>query len=133
MRNSQKPLKVLTDAGLNMFVDTVKLREMPLPIVDIDMEKLIWHFDMPVWEKDGTDDWNLTPWEVIRKEKGSMGHQKRIVAVDTSHPIVVTDYKSKYVILDGVHRLVKMYMNGEKKIKAKIIPTEYLSHKEFQT
>ena len=97
------------------------------------MEKLIWHFDMPVWEKDGTDDWNLTPWEVIRKEKGSMGHQKRIVAVDTSHPIVVTDYKSKYVILDGVHRLVKMYMNGEKKIKAKIIPTEYLSHKEFQT
>jgi len=133
MIDSKQPPRALTDVGLSMFVDTVKLRELPLPVVEIEMEKLIWHFEMPVWEKDGTDDWNLTPWEVIRKEKGSAGHQKRVAEADTSHPIVVTDYKSKYVILDGVHRLVKMYMNGEKKIKAKIIPEEYLSRKEYQT
>jgi hypothetical protein len=47
------PPSILTDVGLNMFVDTAKLRELPLPIIDIDIEELIWHFDMPVWSKDG--------------------------------------------------------------------------------
>ena len=133
MDKSKLPPRILTDVGLNMFVDTVKLRQLELPIVEIETDKLIWHFDMPVWEKDGTDDWNLTPWEVIKKQPGSAGHLKRVEDADINHPIVVTNYKSRYVVLDGVHRLVKIYMRGDKKIKAKIIPTEYLSRKEFQT
>jgi hypothetical protein len=130
---SKQPPRILTDAGLSMFVDTVKLRELPLPIIDIDMEKLIWHFDMPVWEKDGMDDWNLTPWEVIKRENGSAGHQKRAEKADLNYPVVATEYNKRLVLLDGVHRLVKAYLKGEKKIKVKIIPTEYLTLKEFQT
>ncbi len=126
------PPKILTDAGLSMFVDTVKLRELPLPIEEVNIKDLLWHFDMPIWSKDGTDDWNLTPREVIRKENGSQGHQKRIEAADTSHPLVVTNYNSRFVILDGVHRLVKLYLEGSDKVKTKIIPTEYLSLSEYQ-
>jgi len=132
MKN-QKPPSILTDVGLSMFVDTAKLRELPLPVEDFPIEKLLWHFDMPVWEKDGTDDWNLTPWEVIRGEDGTLVHQKRMQEADTSYPVVITDYKSKFVILDGVHRLAKSYMEGKKIIKAKVIPTEYLSLEEFQS
>lgn len=128
----QQPPRILTDVGLSMFVNTVKLRKLPLPIVNIDIKKLIWHFDMPVWEKDKTDDWNLTPWEVIRKKKGTAGHQKRVQKTELKYPIVVTRYRSKYVVLDGVHRLVKAYMNDEKKMKAKIIPRKHLLLKEFQ-
>ena len=131
--NKKEPPKILTDAGLSMFVDTVKLRELPLPIVEIDLKKLLWHFDMPVWDKDETDDWNLTPWEVIRKEKGTTAHQKKIEEADISHPIVITEKNDRYVILDGVHRLVKIFMSGGKTIKAKIIPKEYLNRKEFLT
>lgn len=127
------PPKLLTDAGLSMFVDTVKLRELPLPVEEIDMQDLLWHFDMPVWAKDGTDDWNLTPWEVIKKEKGSEGHQKIVEAADTIYPLIVTKYNSRLVILDGVHRLVKLYIQGEKQVKVKIIPVEYLSLREYQS
>ncbi len=130
-KNHKHPPKILTDAGLSMFVDTVKLRELPLPIVDIDIEKLIWHFDMPVWEKDGTDDWNCTPREVINKEPRILTHQTRVEAADTNHPIVVTEYNGRYVILDGVHRLAKVFMGGGKTMRAKIIPAEYLARKEF--
>ena len=129
----KKPPHILTDAGLNMFVNTVMLREVALPIIEIDIENLVWHFDMPVWAKDGTDDWNLTPLEVINKGTGTSVHQKRVVDADTTYPIIVTDYRSRLVILDGVHRLVKVYMGREKKIKAKIIPMEYLFRSEFQT
>lgn len=129
----KKPPKILTDVGLNMFVDTVKLRNLPIPITDVSLEKLQWHFDMPVWDKDGTDDWNLTPKQVMEKAEGTSTHQKRVHDADTTHPIIVTEYKSRLVILDGVHRLVKVYSNSGKTIKAKIIPAEYLSRKEFQT
>lgn len=127
------PPKVLTDVGLNMFVDTVKLGELSLPVIDLDIEKLVWHFDMPVWHKDGTDNWNLTPWEVIGRVEGSAAHQERVKLADVTYPILVADYKSRLVILDGVHRLVKVYQNNGKTIKAKVVPAEYLSRKEFQT
>ena len=127
------PPKHITDAGLNMYVDTVKLRELPLPIVEIPIANLLWHFDMPVWAKDGTEDWNLSPRDVLEQKEGSKGHYERMQKADISHPLVVTDYNGRLVILDGVHRLLKMYIDGAESIRAKIIPSEYLSRKELQT
>lgn len=127
------PPAILTDVGLNMFVDTIKLRELPLSVINVNIEKLLWHFDMPVWNKDGTDDWNLTPQEVVDKVPGTLVHQKRISQADETFPILLTEYKSKLVILDGIHRLVKIYTSGSTTIKAKLVPAIYLSNKEFQT
>ncbi len=132
MENHQPP-KSITDVGLNMFVDTIKLRELPLPVVEVPLKKLIWHFDMPVWAKDDTDDWNLTPWDVINNKPGSTIHRQRMDEADLSYPIILTEYKSRLVALDGVHRLVKAYLQNQKKISAKIIPSEFLSMKEYQS
>lgn len=131
--NNHTPPTILTDMGLNMYVDTVKLRELPLPIVDMHIQDLIWHFDMSVWAKDGTDEWNLTPWDVIRGVEGSTNHKNRTAEADPQYPILVTNYKSRYVILDGVHRLTKIYLQGKDSIRAKMIPAEYLSRKDYQT
>ena len=39
-QNSLKePPHILTEVGLNMFVDTVKLRELPLLVVETNIEK----------------------------------------------------------------------------------------------
>lgn len=129
----KRPPQKLTRVGLNMFVNTVKLRKLPLPIVTVSIKKLLWHFDMPVWEKDGTDDWNLTPWEVIEKKKYSQDHRKIVRNANARYPIVVTRYKSELVILDGEHRLVKVYERGNTTIKAKIIPAKYLKMREFKS
>lgn len=131
--SDKQPPRLLTDAGLNMYVDTLKLSELPLPVEDIKLEELLWHFDMPVWNQDGTDDWNLTPQEVIDKKPRTATHQKRVQEADTAFPIVVTRFKSKLVVLDGVHRLVKVYLTGGKIIKAKVIPASYLEKDEFKT
>jgi hypothetical protein len=88
---------------------------------------------LPVWAKDGTDDWNLTPWDVINNKPGSTIHRQRMDAADLGYPIVLTEYKSRLVALDGVHRLVKAYLQNQKKISAKIIPSEFLSIKEYQS
>lgn len=133
MKHNKQPPDSITDAGLNMYVDTIKLSLLDLPVQDIDLSKLIWHFEMPVWSRDDSDDWNLTPQEVIDRKSKTTVHQERIKNADTAYPILVTDYKSRLVILDGVHRLAKVYIAGSNTIKAKIIPTAYLSMSEYQT
>ena len=122
---SKRP-KVLTDAGYEIYCDTVKLRELDTPIVDFEIEKLLWNFDLPLWEKDGTDDWNLTPREVINKIPESTTHQQRVVKSDLQFPILLTQKNGKYLVIDGVHRLVKAFEAGHKTIKAKIFTTEQI-------
>lgn len=131
--NDKHPPQSLTDVGLNMYVDTFKLSNLPFHVAEIKLEDLLWHLDMPVWSKDGTDDWNLTPQEVIDKEPLTMTHQKRVEDADITYPIVITKLNSRLVILDGIHRLVKVYLAGNNTIKAKVIPASYLEKDEFKT
>ena len=113
--------KILTDAGYEIYCDTKKIGALGLPIIDFEINKLIWNFDLPFWEKDGTDDWNLTLWNVINKINGSTSHQKRVELADLQFPILLLNKKDKWLIVDGVHRLVKAFQAGHKIIKAKII------------
>ena len=117
--SNQKP-KILTDAGYEIYCDTTKLRELDVPVVDFEIEKLIWNFDLPLWEKDGTDDWNLTPREVINKIEGSTTHQNRVTEADLQYPILLLEKNGKWLIIDGAHRLVKAFEAGHTTIRAKI-------------
>jgi hypothetical protein len=119
---SKKP-KILTDAGYEIYCDTKKLRKLKLPIVNFSISKLIWNFNLPFWEKDGTDDWNLTPWDAIRGIDGSKSHQKRVKKVNLTYPILLLKKGRKWLVIDGIHRLVKAYEMKKKTIKAKIIPS----------
>ncbi len=123
--NIKRP-KILTDAGYEIYCDTVKLRDADLPVVDFDVEKLVWNLDMPFWEKDGTDDWNLTPRDVMNKIEGSSEHQERVKKADLQYPIFVIKKKGRWLIIDGVHRLVKALQSGHKTIKAKIVTPELI-------
>jgi len=115
-----KPPKILTDAGYEIYCDTFKLRRLDVPVVDFEINKLVWNFNLPFWEKDKTDDWNLTPREVINKAAGSFRHQKRIGKVNLKYPIFLLYKNKKWLVVDGVHRLVKAHLAGQNTIKAKI-------------
>lgn len=116
--------KILTDTGYEIYCDTKKLREVDLPIIDFEIDKLIWNFDLPLWEKDGTDDWNLTPWDVINKIEGSIEHQEKVKQADLRFPILLLNKNGKWLVIDGVHRLVKAFQANNKTIKAKVYTLE---------
>lgn len=122
--NFERP-KILQEIGLGRMVNEQKLRELQLPVQEIAMEELLWQFGIPFWEKDGTHDWNLTLWDVINSVEGSAGHRKRVEGVDLSCPIyVMRNNQGHFVVLDGTHRLVKAYLQGQHKIKAYVVPQE---------
>jgi hypothetical protein len=56
------------------------------------------------------------------KNDQKMVDTEKIEKADTSYPIDIMENKGRWLILDGLHRLVKLYEQGEKTVKVRIIP-----------
>ena len=116
--------KIIEDVGFDFHWDIKKVWELDIMITEMDINNLVWLFEIPFWEKDDTDDYNLTPREVIDNKNGTRGHRTKIEKVDLLYPIDIMENKGKWLILDGLHRLVKAYESGHKTINVRIIPRE---------
>lgn len=53
---------------------------------------------------------------------------KRIIYADKNEPIIIIKEKNKWIVLDGLHRLIKSMILGEKKLKVKKISSEELKN-----
>lgn len=94
----------------------IKCEDSILPISELE-----WHFDVPFWN--WNDEWYvLTPREVIENSNKYQEQYDRIMHSDISYPIDIMENKGKYVILDGLHRLVKCKLLGMDIVKVRIIP-----------
>ena len=113
---------LLEKIDLNFIYDNKKIWKLKSPTREMPINKLLWHFDYPFWEKEGTDDWNLTPWEVIKDPEQQPTHYKKIIESNLRFPIAIMKYKGRWRVLDGLHRLAKGYIEGDIKIKVIIIP-----------
>ena len=123
--------EILKSAGLKAPVDVTKLKKLLLPVVGIPLEKLMWHFDLPVWSQDRTTELNLTPWDVIQENEGSETQFIKVEQANMDTPIIVTEYQSKVVIIDGLHKVINAFLSGQKRIKAKMVSPEVLLSPEI--
>lgn len=115
---------IIQEVGFDFHWDVKKVWALDIPATEMDISELVWHFDIPFWELADTDDYNLTPNAVINKEAGTHMHREKIDKADTNYPIDIMENKGRWLILDGLHRLVKLYEQGVKTIKVRIIPRE---------
>lgn len=104
-----------------------KIWALELPVIEMNIADLAWHFDVPFWPNDKGERWEVTPMEVINKKEGTVSEQKNVDKADLNYPIDILENKGKWLILDGIHRLAKAHKQGHAKIKARIIPRERLS------
>lgn len=117
--------KPLRDAGYEIYCDAEKLGSLDIPVIDFEIKDLIWNFDLPLWGKDG-EGWNLTPWDVINNVPGSASQRKRVENIDMKYPILIFKKNDKWLIIDGAHRLVRAYLDGQQTILAKIISQDLI-------
>ncbi len=116
--------QIIKDVGFDFDWDSRKVWALEEPTVEMDIADLLWHFDIPFWEKEGTDDYNLIPWDVINYPEIEKTHHEKMLAADLAHSIDIMENKGRWLILDGLHRLVKAYKNGQKTVKVRKIPRE---------
>jgi hypothetical protein len=100
--------------------DIYKLWALDLPIRRLAVEELAWLLDLPVWGKDGIR-FRVSPAQV-RADPDRFGkHLRRVMASDLEHPIHLVGHKSRLIILDGYHRLLKAAMEGRREIDAMVL------------
>ncbi|MBI4058734.1 hypothetical protein HY404_00685 [Candidatus Microgenomates bacterium] len=115
--------KIIEEVGFDFHWSEEKVWALDLPVEEMDISELEWHFDIPFWDKPGGF-YDLTPNEVLANPKGYKEEFDRTMKSDLSYPLDIMFWKNRWLLLDGLHRLVKAKQLGMKTIKVRKIPKE---------
>ncbi|MEK7627988.1 MAG: hypothetical protein AAB421_01055 [Patescibacteria group bacterium] len=106
--------------------DEKKIWALNIPESTLDISELEWHLDCPFWENDSGVEYSVTPREVLEKISGTTNEQEKVENADTKHPIDIYFNKNKWLVLDGIHRLAKLYAAGAERVRVRIITADTL-------
>jgi len=113
--------QIIKDVGFDFRWDEHKVWLLDVPVEEIPITELTWHFDIPFWStSDGFYD--LKAQDVIDYPNDNRAEYERTIQADTSHPIDIMRWRGRWLILDGLHRLVKLSIRGAKTVKVRKIP-----------
>jgi len=125
MGNKQEIPEIIKEMGFDFHWEEEKVWKLNIPITEMDMNELTWHFDIPFhWHKGGV--YNLKSKEIIENPEKYKEEYERTMKVDLKYPIDIMKNKGKWLILDGLHRLMKAYILEMKKVNVRIIPREQI-------
>ena len=112
--------------NLPFWRDNDKLWALEVQIEDLHIDELLWILDVPFWE-DAEGNIVVVPRDVMNNPDRYPIHRDKIKNADTSYPIdIMKNGKGKWLTLDGLHRLVKLIMDGKKVVKVRKIPPELI-------
>ena len=115
--------KIIRKVGFDFDWENEKVWNLDVPVSEMEIEELTWHFDVPFhWHQGGI--YNLTSREIIEHPEKHKEEYERTLKSDLKYPIDIMENKGRWLILDGLHRLMKAYIQGMKKVNVRIIPRE---------
>ena len=115
--------QAIVDVGFDFDWDEKKVWGLDVPVIDMDINELVWHFEIPFYS-DNNGKYHITPREIIDNPARYQEEYDRTMRADINYPLDVMENKGHLLLLDGLHRLMKLYIKGEKTVKARIVPRE---------
>jgi hypothetical protein len=85
------------------------------------LARLEWMLDIPAFGFEGRD-YCLSPREVLRQPYRYASEYQRVVAADLVFPIEIIWLRGRWVILDGVHRMMKAHEAQHDEIVVRKVP-----------
>ena len=123
---NKKVPKIIKEVGFDFWWDNEKVWKLNVPIEEIDIVELEWHFEIPFWNTaDGY--YNLRPTEVINNSEKYSEHYRRIMESDLKYPLDIMFNKGRWLFLDGLHRLAKAKILNQKKVKVRKINRQFIN------
>lgn len=118
--------QIIKDVGFDFSWSEEKVWALEIPVTKMNIDELSWHFDIPfLWEGDGI--YNLKPQEVIDNPDEHQIEYERTMKADLKHPLDIMENKGRWLILDGLHRLMKASIQGSKEVDIRIISRDKIS------
>lgn len=100
--------------------DRDRLHALDVPVRDVAIDGLAWLLDVPLWAVEGAP-FRVTPNEVRAAPEAFPGQHARTMAADLAWPIHIMRFRGRWIILDGVHRLLKAEMLGRERIPGMVL------------
>lgn len=108
---------VRDELGIDFHWDVRKLWSSDLPVVALDVVDLLWLLELPFWTNG--DQHDIAPIEVARDRDRFPREFERTMRADLRYPINVIWLRNRWVVLDGLHRLLKAHLCAHSTIDAK--------------
>lgn len=92
----------------------------------MNIDELTWHLDIPfLWSQpDGYYD--VLPRSVLEHPERYPEEYDRVQRADATYPIDVMRWHGRWVILDGLHRLMKQAMNSQREVAVRKISVDMI-------
>lgn len=98
---------------------------LEIPVTEIDIAELQWHFDEPLWSSRPPEPlFDLTPREVLAEPSAYPHHTRRIRTAALEFPLDLFPYGGRWVVLDGLHRLARLVSDGAPCARVRRLPPE---------
>jgi len=121
--------KILKSHILPFNWDVKLVWQLPAHPQVVERREFDYLLELPLWSstpKSGMF-FDISPMEILENPSLAPHQFERIIEADTSFPIDMMEYNNSKWILDGVHRLAKMYQNDTKKIYVRFHTYEVVS------
>lgn len=89
--------------------------------VGMELEHLRWLYALPLWRGSDRRWFRVSPDQFLVAPAAHPEHARRVADADLRFPIHVLWRRDRWMVLDGVHRLVKADLLGRKAIEAIVI------------
>ena len=113
--------KIIEEVGFDFSWSVEKVWTLNVPVEKIDIKKLEWHFEIPFWNTEN-EYYDLKPNDVINFSENHQEEYDRTMKANLSYPIDIMENKGRWLILDGLHRLVKAKILGKTEIEVRKVP-----------
>lgn len=108
---NKKLPKIIEEVGFDFHWSEEKVWALDVPVEEMDIKDLEWHFDTPFWFTPGGY-YDLKPNDVLADPEKYKEEFDRTMRADLSHPLDIMWWKNRWLLLDGLHRLAKAKQLG---------------------
>ncbi|HEU4966622.1 MAG TPA: NUDIX hydrolase [Candidatus Saccharimonadales bacterium] len=116
------PPQIIQEVGFDFSWDESKVWQLDLPTEDMPIEELTWHFDTPfLWSKPNGF-YDINPRWILEQPNTYPEEYERTMQADTTYPIDIMFWRGKWLILDGLHRLMKQSLEDKRTVKVRKVP-----------
>ncbi len=122
MHKSRQAPQIIKKVGFDFHWSSKKVWKLDIPVTTMPVRELEWHFDIPFWNKPNGGYYDLKPNDVLASPEEYKVEYERTLKSDLRHPIDIMENKGRWLILDGLHRLVKARLQGMTAVRVRKIP-----------
>jgi hypothetical protein len=121
MKNKIDIPDILKKVGFDFSWDERKVWLLEVPTEEMKIMELEWHLVIPFWKS-----YTLKPIQVQRAPSVFKEEYERTMESDLHYPIDIMFWKRRWLILDGLHRLLKSKILGYEIIRVRKIDKQFI-------